>query len=83
VIGQEAESRKLELVNRLISFCDDIFDLADDDGVYLPHLAGMGKRVVAVEISRYLCDVRKSRGYQQTMAHAWFLPFRDDAFDCV
>ena len=83
MIGKEAESRKLELVNRFIPLCDDILDLAAGDGVYLPHLAGRGKRVVAVEISRDLCDVIRSRGYQPIMAHAWFLPFRDDAFDCV
>ena len=82
-MGKEAESRKLELVNRFIPLCDDILDLAAGDGVYLPHLAGRGKRVIAVEISRDLCDVIRGRGFQPIMAHAWFLPFRDDTFDCV
>ena len=82
-MGKEAESRKLELVNRFIPLCDDILDLAAGDGVYLPHLAGRGKRVVAVEISRDLCDVIRGRGYEPIMAHAWFLPFRDNTFDCV
>jgi hypothetical protein len=34
VIEKEAESRKLELVNRFILLCDDILDLAAGDGVY-------------------------------------------------
>ncbi len=80
---QAAESRKLELISRYVPLCDKMLDLAAGDGVYLPHLTGRAKRVVAVEISRDLCDVIKSRGYEPIMAHAWFLPFRDDAFDCV
>jgi ubiquinone/menaquinone biosynthesis C-methylase UbiE len=83
VLGKEAESRKLELVSRFIPLCDNILDLAAGDGVYLPHLAGRAKLVVAVEINKDLCDVIKDRGYQPIMAHAWFLPFKNDAFDCV
>jgi len=77
------EPRKLDLIRRFVPSCENVLDLAAGDGVYLPHLARKGKRVVALEINRDLCDVIKGRGFQPVMAHAWFLPFREDAFDCV
>jgi len=77
------EPRKLDLIRRFVPSCENVLDLAAGDGVYLPHLARKGKRVVALEINRDLCDVIKRRGFQPVMAHAWFLPFREDAFDCV
>lgn len=77
------EPRKLDLISRNISSCDDLLDLGAGDGGYLPYLARKAKRVVAVDISRDLCNTMKQRGFEAVMADAMAIPFKDGAFECV
>lgn len=77
------EPRKLDLISRKISPCDNLLDLGAGDGGYLPYLALKAKRVVAVDISRELCSTIKQQGFEAVMADAMAIPFKDDAFECV
>jgi SAM-dependent methyltransferase len=81
--SKQVESRKLELICRSMSSCGRILDLGAGDGAYLPHLARKAERVVAIEISRELCNLIKADGFEAVLADARFIPFTDDAFDCV
>ena len=80
---RQVESRKLELISKYISSCGWLLDLGAGNGAYLPYLARNAERVIAIEISRDLCNLIKSDGYEAVLADARFIPFKNDAFDCV
>ena len=81
--SKQVESRKLELISRSIPPCGRILDLGAGDGAYLPYLARKAERLVAIEIDRELCDLIRADGFEVTLADARFIPFKDNAIDCI